>query len=94
MISAIRNFQNLLCSLYVQSDDERNVKHSVVLTKNVKETVKKKGRLGCCLIDSGQTGKSIYTAICLVQYWLPLTVNATALKLTVSKVRDTIYTVL
>ena len=29
MISAIRNFQNLLCSLYLQSDDERNVKHSV-----------------------------------------------------------------
>ena len=58
-----------------------------MLTKNVKETVKKKGRLGCCLIDSGQTGKSIYTAVCLVQYWLPLKVNATALKLTVSKVR-------
>ena len=61
-----------------------------MLTKNVKETVKKKGRLGCCLIDSGQTGKSIYTAICLVQYWLPLKVNATALKLTVSKVRGSI----
>ena len=29
MMSVIRNFQNLLCSLYVQFDDERNVKHSV-----------------------------------------------------------------
>ena len=58
-----------------------------MLTKNVNETVKKKGRLGCCLIDSGQTGKSIYTAICLVQYWLPLKVDGTALKLGVSKVR-------
>ena len=47
--------------------------------------------------EEGQTGmllnrlwadwQSIYTAICLVQYWLPLKVNATALKLTVSKVR-------
>ena len=61
-----------------------------MLSKNVNETVKKKGRLGCYLIDSGQTGKSIYTAICLVQYWLPLKVNATALKLTVSKVRGLI----
>ena len=29
MMSVIRNFQNLLCSFYVQSDDERNVKLSV-----------------------------------------------------------------
>ena len=29
MMSVIRNFQNLICSLYVQSDNERNVKHSV-----------------------------------------------------------------
>ena len=59
-----------------------------MLTKNVNETVKKKSRLGCFLIDSGQTGKSIYTAICLVQYWLQLKVDGTALKLTVSKVRE------
>ena len=58
-----------------------------VLTKNVNETVKKNSRLGCFLIDSGQTGKSIYAAICLVQYWLQLKVDGTALKLTVSKVR-------
>ena len=62
-----------------------------VLTKNVNETVKKKGRLGCFLIDSGQTGKSIYTAICLVQYWLQLKVDGTALKLTVSKVRVYVF---
>ena len=58
-----------------------------MLTKNVNETVKKKGRLGRFLIDSGQIGKSIYTAICLVQYWLQLKVDGTALKLTASKVR-------
>ena len=58
-----------------------------MLTKNVNETVNKKGRLGFFLIDSGQTGKSIYTAIGMVQYWLKLKYNVTALKLTLSKVR-------
>ena len=62
-----------------------------MLTKNVKETVNKKGSLGLFLIDSGQTGKSIYTAIGLVLYWLKLKYNGTALKRTLSKVRDGSY---
>ena len=38
-------------------------------------------------MESGQTGKSIYTAICLLQKWLQLTVNGTAMKLTATNVR-------
>ena len=62
-----RVIQNLLCSLYVQSDDEIMWKLCAVLAKNVNEAVKKRERLGCFLMESGQTHKIIYTAVCLVQ---------------------------
>ena len=58
-----------------------------MLTNNVNEAAKKKDRLGCFLIQSAQTCKNIYTAICLVHYWLQLKVNCTALKPTATKVR-------
>ena len=58
-----------------------------MLTKNVNDAAKKKDRLGCCLIESAQTGKRFQTSICLVQYWLNLKVNGTALKHTATKVR-------
>ena len=61
-----------------------------MLTNNVNEAAKKKDRLGCFLIESVQTGKSIYTTICLVQ----LKVNGTALKTTATKVRVLIELIL
>ena len=49
------------------STNDTSTVFCAVLANNVNEAAKKRARLGCFWMKSGQTGKSIYTAICLVQ---------------------------
>ena len=65
-----------------------------VLANNVNEAAKKRDRLGCFLMYSGQCGKSIYTSIYQVQYWLLSKVNGTAFKFIVRKVREGIIAII
>ena len=76
---------SVLCMHSLMMREMWNVLFSV--DQESKWGCEEEGHSECFLMSSGQTDKRFYTSICLVQYWLKLKINGTAMKLTTTKVR-------